>query len=212
MLGAVGWINYGDRITRKLGLTDYEMSGREQYIIKGWTKSLADYTADVVFFGDSITCGGDWNEYFEDLTVCNLAVPGDSIEEGLYRTEAVANLEPEKIFVMIGVNNISRSGYEENISEKYRELIEEFSDTGAEIYIQSILPVREPSEVSNERIDTVNEILMDIAEEYSCTYIDLHTSFSDENGELIEEYSKDGTHINEKGYELWVSLIEEYVE
>ncbi len=187
------------------------MPMREQYIIRGWEKSLSDYTADIVFFGDSITCGGSWASYFEDISVCSLAVPGEGVYHALYRTEMVNNLKPKKIFVMIGVNNISAENYEKIFDNEYKELIDQFKSTQAEVYIQSILPVRIPSSVSNDRIDKANAMLQEIAKTYGCTYIDLHTAFSDENQELKAEYSKDGVHINDDGYELWVSLISELV-
>ena len=187
------------------------MPAREKNIIKGWTKSLTDSTADIVFFGDSITYGGDWLDYYDDLSVCSLAIPGDSIQTALYRIDMIEGLCPEKLFVMIGVNNVGKMGYEKLISEKFDELVEDLTGTGAKIYVQSILPVRDPSDVSNQQIDTANEIIRDIADNYGCTYINLHDAFSDENGELLKEVSKDGVHINEKGYALWNLLINKYV-
>ncbi len=196
---------------RKLGLAEYEMPQREQYVIDGWTKSLSDYQADVIFLGDSITWGGDWNSYFEDVNLCCLAIPGDEIEQVLYRTDMVVDLEPKKIFIMMGVNGSRNVNYEEILKEKYSELIVRLVETGAEIYIQSILPVCEPSKVSNDRIDGANQILKELADQYGCTYINLHDAFSDEEEKLSLYYSKDGVHINESGYDLWVSLIEGYI-
>ena len=138
---------------RKLGLVEYEMPQREQYVIDAWTKSLSDYRADVVLLGDSITWGGDWSLYFSDVNLCCLAIPGDEIEQVLYRTDMVVDLESKKIFVMLGINGSRNVNYEEI----------------------------------------------------------LHDAFSDESGKLNPQYSKDGVHINESGYDLWASLIEGYV-
>ena len=79
------------------------------------------------------------------------------------------------------------------------------------MYIQSILPVREPSDVSNEKVLEANKIIKLIAEENCCTYIDLHKEFIDENGMLKEEYSRDGVHLKPAGYDKWVSILKEYI-
>ncbi|MCH1941108.1 GDSL-type esterase/lipase family protein [Holdemania massiliensis] len=202
---AIGWINYGDRVLKKFGLAEYEMPLREQNIILGWNKSLNGYTADIVFFGDSITYLGDWGKYYEDLNVCNLSVSGDTIINATYRATMVEKLNPKKIFIMIGVNNL------DEVNE-YSELLAPFlAIPDVEIYVQSILPVRSPSKISNQKIENANIIIQGISEEYGCIYINLHNAFSDINGELRQEFSKDGIHINEKGYELWTTLINEYV-
>lgn len=80
------------------------------------------------------------------------------------------------------------------------------------IYVQSILPVREPSEVDNEKIIEANDILRELALEHDCVFIDLHSAFVDSDGKLIEEYSKDGVHLKEEAYEVWVEAIREYIE
>ncbi len=212
LFAVVAWDSYGNRILRRLGLAEYEISAREEHLIRGWERSLAGCSANIVFFGDSITCGGKWTEYFEGSDVCSLAVPGDRVDQALYRADMVVQLAPRKIFILLGVNGSNDANYKEALQKNYSELIEKFVVTGAEVYIQSILPTRSPSTVENDRINAANEILQNIADKYSCIYIDLYTSFLDENGELKEEYSKDGVHINENGYELWVSLIREYIE
>ncbi len=200
--------NFIDNAGRKLGIVDYNVSGRESYVIKGWAKSIRNEQADIVFLGDSITYGGEWDEYFKDLNVYSIAVPGDSVEEILCKVDMVSSLKPEKIFIMVGTNNISRIGYGNTISQKYEELIIELQNkTSARIFIQSVLPVREPSGLSNTRIDKANDIIKNIAERYSCVYVNLHDEFSNENGELQLEYSSDGCHINESGYIKWVSII-----
>lgn len=183
-----------------------------QYILKGWQKSLAAVDSEIVFFGDSITCGGDWNTYFPEKVITNISVPGDSIEGLRNRVSLVEEVEPEKIFILAGINNLSRGHWKETVNKQYRLLLEDLKDLNAEIYIQSILPNRSPSKIENERIREANEIVKEIANEYGYTYIDLYTHFCDDNGELIKEYSEDGVHITEKAYEKWVESIRKYIE
>ena len=109
--------NYPTRIATKIGIGGYSPSGRESYLMEAWSGALDDFDADVIFLGDSITYGGDWAEYFPELSVCKLAVPGDSLEQILYRADMIEKLQPKKVFVLAGVNNISRGHYEYTIKK-----------------------------------------------------------------------------------------------
>ena len=204
--------DYPDRIATKFGWGGgYNPSGREKYLTKAWSDSLDSFDADVVFLGDSITAGGDWSEWFSDRTVCKLGVPGESLEQIMYRLDMVKKLEPQKVFLLAGVNNVSRGRYEETIREYYSLILQDLSEIECTIYVQSILPVREPSSVDNGRIDIANEIIEELAAEYECEFIDIHSAFIDENGEMKEELTKDGVHLNEDGYAVWLKEIAGYV-
>ena len=192
----------------------FEPTNREKYMIDGWTESLSDFQADIIFLGDSITCGGEWARYFPEQSVCNLSIPGDGIPFIKYRLPMIEQLKPKKVFVMAGVNNI---GAKENrfkkqmFSDEYRDIIEYLDELGVEIYIESILPVCDPSPVCNESIIKANEILKTIASDFNCTYVDLHSLFVDESGCMKSELSKDGVHLKPDSYAIWVEEIEKYV-
>ncbi len=205
---------YLDRIQVKLGIEGggYKSSAREDYILTGWAASLDGFQADIVFMGDSITCGGDLPSFFPERSVCKLAVPGDSIQQVLYRADMVEKLAPKKIFLLVGVNNVSRGNFENTIEENYKLLLKKLTGICDKVYVQSILPVRKPSKVDNARIDRANEIISNLAQEYDCEYIDLQRAFVDEEGELREDLTKDGVHLSEKGYEVWAEQIQEFVE
>ncbi len=209
---ALFWKNYGNRILSKIGICNYTLSAHDERIIRGWTKSLIGFETDIVFFGDSLTCHGNWNGYFPSKNICMLSIPGARISSSIYRTKMVLQLNPKKIFVMLGINDLSSCNWKEIITTEYTKIISQFKETGAQVYIQSILPVRPPSRINNNTIDRANELLKNIANTYSCTYIDLHTEFSDENNQLIKTHTKDGLHLKESGYDLWVSIIKNYVE
>ncbi len=40
----------------------------------------------------------------------------------------------------------------------------------------------------------------------------LYDQFVDTNGELIKELTKDGVHLNDKGYETWVNFEKSIIE
>lgn len=202
---------YAQRIAIKIGWGIYNPSGRESNVINGWNSALDDFSSEIVFLGDSIVYGGEWDTYFPEKSVCKLAVPGDSIEQVLYRADMVKKLDPSKVFILVGVNNVSRGNYEKTIEDNYSQLLDVLSDIECEIYVQSILPVRKPSKVDNNRINTANEIIHRLADKYNCTYIDIHTSFLNEDGEMKQELTKDGVHLNEDGYKVWIEQIRDFV-
>ncbi len=63
---------------------------------------------DVVFIGNSITNGAEWNELFPRKRVKNRGISGDT-SEGVYdRLDPVVKGKPAKIFILVGGNDISR--------------------------------------------------------------------------------------------------------
>lgn len=122
--------DYPDRIATKLGWEGYNPSSREQYLTKAWSGSLDDFSADIVFLGDSITANGEWSKWFSDKSICKLAVHGELLDKILYRLDMVEKLEPEKVFLLAGVNNVSRGHYEETIREYYSLILQDLRDMG----------------------------------------------------------------------------------
>ena len=127
--------NYPERVMRRIGFgnQEYQPSDTEKYIIKGWSNSLDDFQADIVFLGDSITCGGKWSEYFPNESVCNLSIPGDSVPRLNYRSDIVQKLAPKKVFLLVGVNSLGTDKYKDTINKYYRDIVETIhrgGDTG----------------------------------------------------------------------------------
>ena len=44
------------------------------------------------------------------------------------------------------------------------------------------------------------------------TLIDLHSFFADDNDLIKKELTNDGVHLSEEGYNLWVSVVREYLK
>ncbi|MCP3895963.1 MAG: sialate O-acetylesterase, partial [Bacteroides sp.] len=63
---------------------------------------------DIVFLGNSITNGGEWAELLNNKRVKNRGISGD-ICQGVYdRLDPILKGKPAKIFLLIGINDISR--------------------------------------------------------------------------------------------------------
>src|SRR5688572_21180522 len=68
-------------------------------------KSLPNTKGDIVFIGNSITDGGEWNELFNDLKIKNRGISGDVSTGVLHRMDEIAQRKPAKVFLLIGVND-----------------------------------------------------------------------------------------------------------
>jgi lysophospholipase L1-like esterase len=168
-----------------------------------------------VLAGDSISLSFPESLLPLDVTWLRQAISGEG-SEGLYeRLPLLDNTRPDKIFVMIGINDLLRGEDDETILENHRKIIKDilWIHPNTEVVVQSILPHsgedatwegREKlRDLPNERIQRLNERLAAIADVEGATYLNLYPLFSDDAGYLKAEFTTDGLHLNEQGYELW---------
>lgn len=168
----------------------------------------------IVFLGNSITDHCDWNELFGDLNIKNRGIGGDLIPDVIERLDQVILFHPQKIFLMIGINDVGRGKTIEEIESDYNTLIELIIQNSptSELYLQSLLPTYSQNNLQNNKIVEINKMIADIATKHSLRYIDLFSVFVSNEGELDKKYSFDGIHINGNGYQLWKKEIISYVE
>lgn len=69
------------------------------YSLMSWNSSLEQlvYDADVVFIGDSITRGENFQEYFPDKKIINLGRSGDTVSGISERSYVISHFTPEMI-------------------------------------------------------------------------------------------------------------------
>ena len=88
----------------------------------------------------------------------------------------------------------------------------------AKITLISLIPVNaqvNPATVglcSNNHIQEVNQGLQEIAKEQELDYIDLFSELKDEQGNLKSEYTVDGLHLSDAGYQVVLGIIEPYLD
>jgi lysophospholipase L1-like esterase len=133
----------------------------------------------------------------------------------LERLEEVTSSRPDKIFIMIGTNDLAYLKGVDHVLANYVKILDriEQDSPSTRVYIQSILPTDDAVHTlrKNSDIRQLNESLEAIAGERGHTYIDLYTPFAGGEGKLNPDYSIDGLHVNGAGYLLWKDLIEIYV-
>lgn len=181
--------------------------------------SLPVNSSDIIMLGNSLTNGCEWHELLENPNVKNRGITSDVIQ-GIYdRLGPIIEGRPAKIFLMIGVNDISHDLGADSVSAAYIDLISHIrrSLPDTELYVQSCLPINisfgkflkmaDKEEVIRE----VNRQVSATADSLGYTWIDLYSKFADEDGHMKKEYTNDGLHLLAPGYLQWRDCILPYI-
>ena len=179
-------------------------------------RSFPNSTKDVVFLGNSITAGTDWNELLGLQNARNRGISGDITFGVLERLDEVIEGAPAKVFILIGINDIARNIPDSVIIQNFRRMITRIKEgsPATKIYLQTLMPVNNTfTQFKNhynkdEHIAAVNSALKKMATDYKVTTIDLHAHFLDSEGRLIKEFTHDGLHLNAAGYKHWAALLQ----
>ena len=198
--------------TRRKWLTYYEQK-------KTTFEMLPNDKDEIIFLGNSITEGCEWNELFADNRIKNRGISADVAEGVLLRLDEVTESKPLKIFLMIGINDLAFGYSIEEILQFYNKILNKIKkdSPNTKTYIQSVLPVNESfgkfskHNTLSDEIIKLNSELQKFAETSELIYINLHDSFL-LNNRLNPEYTNDGLHLTGKGYLLWKKLVENYMK
>ncbi|WP_294471584.1 SGNH/GDSL hydrolase family protein [uncultured Bacteroides sp.] len=176
---------------------------------------------DIVFLGNSITNGAEWSELFQNKNVKNRGISGD-ICMGVYdRLDAILKGKPAKIFLLIGINDVSRGTPADTIVNRIRLIARKIKTDSpkTKLYLQSVLPVTDHYKMFQghtsrwQVVPEINKGLISLAAEEGVTYIDLYSHFMDEKtGKMNIEYTNDGVHLLGKGYMKWVEIVKPYIK
>lgn len=200
-----------------------------------------DYFNNSVFIGDSISYGlnlyvmekrAEGENVFgtaQFLTSGSLSFANalwDVSDESVHPTyngekmkleTAVAQIKPDKIYILLGTNDVAMYGVEATISNadaQISRLLE--ASSGSRIIIQSVTPkyiseTNADDDLNNGEIDQLNEALKAFAEEKGYVYLDIASQFKDSNGGLAADYCSDkedmGIHFTNAAYEMWIDYL-----
>lgn len=193
------------------------LPGPNQSILAKEESSLSPYHQKViVFLGDSITVHGRWNEYFPKEITVNHGVSRNRTSDILWRLDPVIQNKPDKLFLMIGINDLIQEVPETTLIDNYKKIIRGIKEQSPKttVYVQSILPVNTtmlkfPTAFS-DKIIRMNTEIKKIALSAGYTYIDLNSVFSQENI-LPPELTSDGLHLTDEAYLKWKNEIVNHI-
>lgn len=177
--------------------------------------SYPNSSKDIIFLGNSITAGIEWSELLGRSDVRNRGISGDISFGVLERLTEVTEGKPAKVFILIGINDISRNIPDSMILRNYQLMIHRIKAESPQtkIYFQTLLPVNnEFTQFKNhynkdEHILFVNEELRKLAAAEKITLIDLYPHFLNADKKLDSKYTQDGLHLNAAGYQVWKEIL-----
>ena len=159
------------------------------------------------------------------VTVYNRGIGGFITDELIDVLDVcILDLEPAKLFINIGTNDLSDSRIEmstvmKNYEHILRETIKRVPDV--KIYLMAYYPVNPEAATeetkgclkvrTSEKIDIANEEVKKLAHKLGAKYIDVNAPLKDEKGRLKKEYTYEGVHIKEEGYKAIYPLVKDYI-
>ncbi|HLZ17928.1 MAG TPA: GDSL-type esterase/lipase family protein [Cyclobacteriaceae bacterium] len=170
----------------------------------------------IIFVGNSITEGGNWKVLLRDTTVVNRGISGDVTFGVIHRLQEIIDRKPGKVFLLIGINDLSRNTPDEVIVENIFAIAGKIRSGSRKttLYVQSILPTNETFNNlyknfvgKGEHVLTINEQLRKYAKKLKYTYVDLYTEFLDGEGRMNAKFTSDGLHLSPAGYSHWVEIL-----
>ncbi|MEX6686503.1 GDSL-type esterase/lipase family protein [Danxiaibacter flavus] len=172
----------------------------------------------IVFLGNSITERGAWNELLPGKKIMNRGIGGDNTFGVLARLDGIVKAQPKKIFLLIGINDLSRGLPLDEIANNYQRILDYFKTYSPKtrIYVQSVLPLNEAvvtADYLKNKKDSILQLnirIKEIAGKYNLPYLNLHEIFADQNGDLKKELTADGIHLKPAAYVMWVKYLQEH--
>lgn len=169
---------------------------------------------DIVFLGNSITAGTDWAKLLDLPQAKNRGISGDITFGVLDRLQDVIDGKPSKVFILIGINDISRNIPDSVILRNYKQMIARIrkGSKKTQIYFNTLLPVNSAFEKFKNHYGKDDHILYlnDEIRKFSAkniTLVDIYPVFTDKDKHLRAELTKDGLHLIPAGYEVWSAFL-----
>ena len=174
----------------------------------------------ILFCGSSLMEQFPVHELMMDLDEMPLAIYNRGVE-GYTTTELaemldvlVFDLEPAHIFINIGTNDLNEEQFDlDGLLSRYDMILTRIRERlpQASLYVLAYYPCN-PQVIAesgwahifqhrtNERVRQANEAVQVLSQKHQAKFLDLNDGLTDEDGNLIKEYTLDGIHIFGEGY------------
>lgn len=163
-----------------------------------------------------------------DTVVYNRGIGGFTTDDMLKHMEdMVFAVEPSKIFINIGTNDIGSPEYRlEKLMENYEEIIRQIQGKlpNVQIYIMAYYPVNETDKApdedmrkimfatrTNENIHIANKAVEKLSKKLECQFINVNQGLVDEEGKLKKEYTIEGIHMYASGYRVVLQNLKQFL-
>ena len=198
----------------------YQSSSHYNERVIEFEKNRPIDSTDVVMLGNSLTeFGGDWNKLLRGKHIRNRGIAGDDAAGIMGRLIQVLPGKPKKLFLMVGVNDLSHNLSPEQVVELCKQVIEKIrrGTPKTKLYVQSLLPIKESFgrwktlEGKTDDVARINRALRIYCNSQGITYINLFAKFVRHGtNEMRKEFTIDGLHLTPFGYKVWAFELRKY--
>ncbi len=181
---------------------------------------LPDTKNEIIFLGNSITDGSEWVELLQNQKAKNRGISGDTSEGVLNRLYQITRVEPSKVFLLIGINDLAKNISPDTIYVNICKIVSilRTKSPKTKVYVQSILPVNNTFKSfgghtsRTPQVLEINGKLKSICPKLGATYVDLFSELKNPNDDLLNPmYTNDGLHLMGEGYVAWMKVIQPYL-
>ena len=168
-------------------------------------EKYGDYEVDVAFLGDSLTDGYDIQKYYPQYLALNRGIGGDTtfgLEKRL--KVSVYDLKPKVAVMLIGANNF------DTMFDNYENILKGFKENipDTKIVLLSLTSMGGAWGKNNQKAAYNNVKIKILAEKYGYEFVDLYSPLLNlETGEIYAEYTSDGGHLTQEGYEVFTKTV-----
>jgi Lysophospholipase L1 and related esterases len=204
-------------VSRKISIDLNPEKFSDHYIDRVTTfKNLKNNSEEIVFLGDSLIEICEWSELFNNPSIKNRGISGDTTYGVLNRLEEVTMAKPSKIFMMLGINDIGKCRPTQSVIEDYEKILNKIKadSPNTKIYVHSVLPINKEKFTTHtkpEEILGLNSSLNKLCDNLKVEYINLYPLFVVSDNKLNPQYTTAGIHLNGDGYLVWKEAIKRFV-
>lgn len=188
----------------------FPYAGRDQF-----HRLLPQSKDDLVFVGDSHISMFPLEELLQNLNVKNRGYGGSNSYDLLSRIKFIAEGLPSKIFISIGINDISQNIEKEISFYNLYEIIKVIKNISpnTQIHLLSLFPVwKNKGDEMSGRIKEYNVLYENICKQQGLFYINAYEVLKEQNGFMNLTYTTDGVHLNGYGYFVLRDIIALYIK
>lgn len=191
--------------------------------VDAWNKMYAEDIAvadqggvDLLFVGDSITAGWNWDIWqknFSQYHPANFGIGGDHTGNLLWRLKYghAEKLKPKAVVLLIGVNNFG------HLNETPKQVAEGITATvkllrkiypNAKILVNGVFPFEEQA-TSPKRtmVKETNTLVAKLNDNKHIFVKDYGSLFLQPDGSISKDVMGDFLHPTAKGYQIWVDAM-----
>ncbi|MCR3906577.1 MAG: GDSL-type esterase/lipase family protein [Tenericutes bacterium] len=178
-------------------------------------------TQKVVFLGDSIVAYFPVEKFNIENKVINHGIPGDTTIGVLNRLTETIRLNPTKVILSIGSNDLVLTDL--SIDQTIKNIIEIKNkiekETNNKVYIVSLTPMLKDHELTNmnyvegrtndQHININNQLRKRIDGK---EFIDIYNLLLGNKDQLSPDLTTDGIHLNTQGYQIYYDAIKHLID